>query len=155
MASFVYNLAANSIAAGDINLDGDTLKIMLVNTSYSANRDQDYVDNGTANDAANNELTCTGYTGGFAGADRQTLGSKTFTSDDTNDRCEVDCADITWTALGNGTNDTIQGAIVIKEVTNDAASLLICFLDVTNTTTNGGDVTLAINTEGFMWLNTA
>ncbi len=152
MATFVYNLAASEIAKGNIDLLADTIKIMLVKSGYVADRDHDFIDESGANDPIDEELTVSGYTGGFGGAGRKALASKTITEDDANDRAEFDCADITWTALGTG--ETIAGAIIVKEVTNDADSILIAYLDLTDTPTNGSDVTLTINAEGVIQFST-
>ncbi len=62
-----------------------------------------------------------------------------------NERAEFDTADPVWTALRTG--ETIAGAIIIKEITNDLASVLIAYLYLTDTPTNGSDVTLNINAE--------
>ena len=152
MPSFVYNTAAKEIADGTLNLLVDTIKVMLVTSSYVADRDNDVVDAGGANDPVDHEINVTGYTRGFGGAGRKTLASKTWTTDKPNDRAEFDAADVTWTALGSGT--TIAAAILIKEITNDASSRLIAYVDVTDTATNGGDITIQWNAEGILNLST-
>ena len=151
MATFVYNLAASEIAKGNIDLLADTIKIMLVKSGYVPDRDDDFIEEGV-NDANEHELTVGGYTGGFGGSGRKTLASKTITEDDVNDRAEFDTADPVWTALLTG--ETIAGAIIIKEITNDLASVLIAYLDLTDTPTNGSDVTLNINAEGVIQFST-
>lgn len=132
---------------GTIAFSSDTIKAILVNDTYTYDADHDF-----ANDVSSNELTGTGYTGGFGGSGRKTLASKTITNDTTNDRVEYDFADITWTALNAG---TIGGVVLVKEVTNDAASPIIAFLDPNNLVTNGGDVTLVINAEGALQISYA
>lgn len=158
MANFVYNTAAKRMwdrAVGTIDLLADTIKVMLVTSAYVANRDHEFVSS-----ASGSEISATNYTGGFAGAGRKILGTKVLTTDLTNDRVEFDVADVPWAAIGGALNATINAAIVIKEVTNDAASLLIAYIDtVTGTpslpfTTNGGDLTLQINVEGLIQLST-
>ena len=152
MASGWYNLAVQKIMDGTIDLDTDTLKVMLVQSGYSYDPDDDFVDNGGAADPIDQELTVTGYTGGFGGAGRKTLANKAVTKDDTNDYAIFDnTADITWTALGSG--ETIAAAIVIKEVTADTDSYLICYLEVTSTATNGGDITLQFHTNGIGYMD--
>jgi hypothetical protein len=157
---FVYNNAAEQIGLGNVDWVNDTLKVMFVTASYVANRDHVFVEEGV-NDANQHEIVCTGYTGGFAGAGRKSLASKTITQDDPNDRVVFDAADFTggttWSSLGNGTNATIAGAIVIKEVTADTDSLLICYLDFTESTlaTNSSDVDLTFHaTNGVFYLST-
>lgn len=153
MASFVYNTAAQEIANSTIDLDTNTLKVMLVTSSYVANRDDLVVDAGGANDAVDHEISVTGYTAGWGGAGRKTAVVTTGV-DNTNDRAEVYIADLTWTSLGAGA--TIAAAILIKEGgANDTTSRLIAYFDLTDTATNGGDITLDFDAaEGAIRLST-
>lgn len=146
MASAAYNKGKFLLLNGSINLTSDTIKVMLVSSAYTFNADHNFV-----SDVSANEISVTNYTGGFGGGGRQTVGTKTFTEDDTNDWAYFDAADNVWTALGAGA--TIGGAILIKEITNDAASPLIAFLDLTDTATNGGDITIAWNSGGLIRLS--
>lgn len=139
---------ANHAHAGPLDLMGDTIKVMLVDSTYTGDPDDQFVDDGTANDPASHEISVTGYTPGFGGGGRKTLAGKSIASDLTNDRAEFDANDVVWTGLGAGA--TIGAALLIKEVTNDGASIVIAKFDVTNTPTNGGDVTLAWNPEGLL-----
>jgi hypothetical protein len=142
MADFVYNQAAFEIIGGQISLLSDTLKVMLVGSGYTPDRDHDVVDAGGANDPVDHELNGTGYVGGWGGSGRQALSSKTLTLDKTNDRVVFDCADVTWTAIDAG---TVAHAIVIKEgATNDTTSRLVSNHDI-SVTTNGGSLTVQIN----------
>ena len=43
-------------------------------------------------------------------------------------------------------------AIMVKEITNDAATRLICWLALGTVTTNGGDLTVTANAEGLLQL---
>lgn len=155
MASFVYNTAAKEIADGTIDLLNDTIKVMLVTSSYTANRDDDVVDAGGANDPVDHEIVATNYTGGWGGAGRKTLASKAITTDKTNDRGEFDATDVTWTSLGGAQNATIAAAILIKEgVANDTTSRLIAYHDLTDTPTNGGNITIVWDAEGIIQFST-
>jgi hypothetical protein len=95
-----------------------------------------------------NEISVTNYTGSFAGSGRKTLSGKTVTEDDTNDLAYFDASDLTWTTLGSGA--TIGGAILVRELTTDANSVLIAFVDLTDTATNGGDITITWNAAGIL-----
>lgn len=139
------------IADNTLNLLSDTIKVMLVDASYTGNRDDDFVDDGSANDPQSHELSGTGYTGGFAGSGRKTLASKTITEVDASDRAEFTAANVTWTAINAG---TIGGLVLIKEITNDAASLVIAFLDPSDLVTNGGDVTAQWSGSGILQFST-
>lgn len=143
MASSLYVTGLKEILDGTIDIDNDTLKVMLVDDNYTFNCDHDVVDPGSngAADASHNEIVATNYTGGHAGAGRKTA-TVTVTANKTDDRVDIKIDDLTWTSLGGGANDTIAGAILFKEGANDAASRLLAYFDVTNTVTNGGDITL-------------
>ena len=147
--AFVYNTAAKELADGTLDLDAPaTLKIMLVTSAYVADRADD-----TVSQAAGAEISVSGYVGAFGGAGRKAVTVSAITADDTNDRAVVVIDDLTWTALGSGA--TIAAAVLIKEITNDAASRLIAYFDVTATATNGGDITLDFDAaEGAIRLTT-
>lgn len=125
---------------GTIALLTDTIKALLVSSAYTPNRDHDFVSDVTEISGAS------GYTGGFAGAGRKTLASKTLTVDDTNDRFVFDAADVSFGTLGTG--PTIGGAVLCKEITSDAASPIIAFIGCTNTPTNGSPVTFQFDAIG-------
>lgn len=140
MASFFYNKAAQEVMTGAIDMDSNTLKIMLVTSTYSPNRDDDVVDAGGGSDAADAEISVTNYTPGWGGSGRKTV-TLSATEQDASDRAVAIIGDLTWTALGSGA--TIAAAILIKEGgANDTTSRLIAYFDITDTPTNGGDFTL-------------
>lgn len=148
MASGFYQQALCDIASGSIDLDSNTLKIMLVTTSYTYDPDHTVVDNGANNgtDPSFCELSVSGYTGGFAGAGRKTATLTVASVNNTDNRCDINIGDLTWTALAGGA--TIGGAILIKEITNDTSSRVIAYFDLTDTATNGGDITLDFPASG-------
>ena len=154
MASLIYNGAKHKMwshATLNIDLLADTIKCMLVNNLYAANADNTFADVGGANDPIDREINVTGYTRGFGGAGRKSLASKAVTQNDTDNRAEFDAADLTWTALGIG--ETIQAAMLIKEITNDAATPLIAYIDFgTGVPTNGGDITIQWGATGILHL---
>lgn len=148
MASKWYAKGLLQIQNRTIDWVNDTIKVMLVNASYTFDPDHDFVDDINAN-----ELSGTGYTGGFNGSGRKSLASKAIANDAANDRIEFDAADPSaWTGLNAG---TIAWVILIKEITNDAASVPILALDPTNLVTNGGDVTLVFDAEGIAQISYA
>lgn len=133
MASGWYNSGARDVADRTIDLVNDTIKLILVTSSYTPDKDHDF-----ANDLTN-ELSGTGYTGGFAGSGRKTIGSKAFATDTANDRVTFTFGGVTWTAINAGNP---KYAIMVKEITNDAATRLIAYLDLGTVVTNGGDLTI-------------
>lgn len=80
----------------------------------------------------------------------QTLGSKTGpTTDGTNHRTVYDAADPTFSAVAGGS--TVGWCVVYKFVTNDADSIPISVLDLTDTPTNGGDIGITFNADGIAY----
>ena len=133
MASFVYNEGANGLlSGGTITWASDTIKARLVASSATINKD---------------DTTMTGHTA--IGTD-QTLASKTKTKDTTNDRIVCDAADPVWTAVAGGS--TVGTVDIFKFVTNDAGSTPIASLDITDTATNGGDITIQFDANGIFYL---
>jgi hypothetical protein len=151
MASLAYNRGVKELLNATTDYLTATMKCALLATAtpYTPDQNHDFMDAGGANDPTPAELNVTGYTRGFGGAGRKTLASKTVTENDANKRVEFDCADITWTGLAAG--QTIAQSVIVKELTNDAATVLYGLLDVTDTPTNGSDITLQIASNG--WLN--
>jgi len=133
MASFVFNEGANGLlSGGTIVWATDTIKARLVASSATINKD---------------DTTMTPHTA--IGTD-QTLASKTKTKDTTNDRIVFDAADSVWTAVAGGS--TVGTVTIFKFVTNDAGSTPIASLDITDTATNGGDLTIQYDALGIFYL---
>lgn len=133
MASFITNAGADGLlTSGTITWASDTIKARLVASSATVNKD---------------DTTMTAHTA--IGTD-QTLGSKTKTKDTTNDRIVFDAADPVWTAVAGGS--TVGYVTIFKFVSNDAGSTPIAVLDITDTPTNGGDITIAFNVDGAFYL---
>jgi len=144
MASFFYNTGMTEMLDGTIDIDTDTLKLMFVNGSYTADKDDLVVDAAGANDPIDHELSGTGYAAGWGGAGRKTA-AITMQANNTNDRTDIAIDDLTWTAIDAG---TIEGVILIKEGgANDTTSRLIAYFDVSQVT-NGGNITLDFATLG-------
>lgn len=138
----LYGQGLRSIIDGTIDLLTDTIKVMLVTSSYTFDVDHNFAD-----DVDAFELSGTGYTAGFGGAGRKTTASKTVTDVTASNVVSFDFADLTWTGLAAAAG-TIGGAVLLKETTNDAASRIIGFMDPTNLVPNGGDVTLVVDSTG-------
>lgn len=146
MASGFYNVGARGILDGTIDLTNDTIKVMLVDDTYTPDPDHDFVD-----DVSGDELSGTGYTSGFGSASRKTVSGKSFLTDNATDRAEFTGTVAAWTGLDAG---TVGYAIFIKEVTTDADSIPIFYLDLGPTASNGGDFTITADSEGFAQAST-
>ncbi len=141
-------------AAGEVDvLTADVIVIAL--EAYS---DQEFDDEFVAAGAGEGldragtiEVTSTGYTGGFGGADRLSLASKALTVDEPNDRAEFDCADLVWSAISQAAAETWVGFLFAAEITSDALSPLLWGISSATglpLTPNGSDITLTIDAQG-------
>lgn len=146
MASITTNklrqlLLQAASASPALNLLSDTIKVILLGTGYTPNKDHQFVA-----DLGANELSGTGYVAGFGGSGRKTLASKTVTKDDTNDVAFFDAADVTWAGINAGTAGFVA---VVKEVNSDADSPVLAIVDVSpDVATNGGDYTVTWAADG-------
>jgi hypothetical protein len=104
-------------------------------------------------DVVVNTVVATGYTDPGSGAALE-LASKATVVDLPNDRAEFDAADLVYTGIGNGTNDTFDTVIIARELDagqTDVNTLLIAVAEgLSATTTNGGNITLVWNVEGIL-----
>lgn len=143
MASFTYNEGANQLeSGGSVNYATDVIEVILVKSTYAADKD----DTNTVLAAA--ELSgASGYVGGFGGAGRKALGTKTKVKSTVLDRITYDAADPSAWTLGTG--DTVGGAIIAKKGSaDDTTAVLLFFLDFTDVPTNGGTFTLQFHVDG-------
>lgn len=136
MASRCYNAGVNGIGNQSIDFLNDTIKVMLVNSAYAHNPDSEFVSDIVANEVA--------------GATRQTLGSKTVTKDNTNDRSVFDGADVTFPSVTAGS--TVGGAVVFKDAGGaDSGNTLLAFVELADTATNGGNIGVAFHANGIFY----
>jgi hypothetical protein len=148
MASVMSNKLRTLLLNNGIDLLSDTIKVMLVNNTYTPDKDHSFVDAITG--GSSKELSGTGYTAGFGGGGRKTLASKTVTQDDANDKAIFDATDVTWTGINAG---TVGFVVVIKEITNDGLSPILAVIDVSpDVVTNGGDYTAQWAADGLFHL---
>lgn len=140
MADVIYNSFKKKIMDGSIDLDTDTIKVMLVTSSYTPDQDvHDFKDDVT------NEVSGTGYTAGGA-----TLANKTVTQDNVDNEGVFDADDVTWAS----STITARGAVIYKDTGVAATSPLICYIDFgSDKSSNNGNFTIQWNTEGVMNLN--
>ncbi len=130
MASFIYNSFWADLGRADIDLAADTFRMMLVTSSYTADKD--------AHDRRNdvtNEVTGTGYT---AGGNTCTVTVAVNTS--------LDRTTYTFTAVNWPTSTiTARGAVVYKARGGaSSADELIFYNDFgTNVVTSGTTFTVA------------
>lgn len=151
MADLVYTKMKDLMANNDFDwVSASNVKIMLLNSLYTPNIDHDFV-----NDVNANEITATGYTGGFNGAGRKAIGGRTINNNAASDRVELKTSDTntTWTSLTMTGGQLIRYAAIIQEITNDAASPLLILIDfLTNRNPSSTDVVITWDTNGILHL---
>ena len=110
----VFNRGKFIIADSSLSWTGDTIRALLVDSSYVFDPDDNFVA-----DVSADEVSDASYA-------RQTLAGKGVTEDDTGDQATLDADPIDFGALDVVTP---EGIILFKFVTNDADSPLIGFSD--------------------------
>lgn len=143
MAATVFNIAKGALAHyARLGAANDALIAIPLETSgiESDSVLQDYDTVAALLAGATNEQTTMG---------RKTLTGVTVTVDDTNNRVDVDAADITWAAA---TGNAVSRVLICydDDTTGGSDSNLIpLFLDDMVATPSGGDITYQVNASGF------
>lgn len=143
MADVVFNIAKGRVAElAALAAANDALIAVPIETT-GIESDATLIDYNTLADilaAANNEQSTMG---------RKTLASVTVTVDDTNNRTDVDAADITWTAA---TGNAISALLICYDADTtggtDANIVPLVKLDCVATPA-GGDITFQFDAAGF------
>ena len=134
--SFWYNKAKTLLAKGDLDLDVNSIRIILVmgNSTVLSEPNTEFVDDFTTLD----EYDGTNYA-------RKILGSQAVTEQLANDRTYFTSSGVTWAALGNGTRTAIA-MVIYKHVNNDADSPVLAVIDDPAIFPfNGGDQNVSID----------
>lgn len=117
-----------------IDLENDTIKVMLVTSTYTVNPDHNYRNQIT------NEISNTGtYSSGGSA-----LTGQAVTQDDTNDKATFDANDLQWT----GATFTARAAVMYKSTGSSATDILIAYFDF------GADKTVTAGTFDLIWDST-
>jgi len=115
MASLIYNSFVDDMARGAIDLDTDTFKVMLVTSSYNADKDTHL-----KRSAVTNEVSGTGYTAGGVTT------ACTVTKSTANDRVTLSFAAVNWAS----STITARAAVIYKSRGGaSSADELVCYLD--------------------------
>jgi len=140
MADTVYNIAKARMASGDLDLNADTIRMLLLKTTAAGAYDPDLT-SVAAVLAVGSVAECD-----FTNYVRKDLASLTVTANNTDNRADVDAANVTWTAAGGAANNTPAAALIYEFITNDAGSFPISYHDTNfaSVATNGGDYTVTI-----------
>lgn len=117
MANAIVNTAKKKLLDGDIDLVNDTLKLMLLTSSHTPDIDaEEYID-----DVSANEVSASGTYSAGGG----TLGTKSVTVDDTNNRAYFDAADVSFTSA----TITARYAYLYKDTGTPSTSPIIGYYD--------------------------
>ena len=127
-----YSLLLKSAFNKEINITGDTLKVMLCTSGYTPDQDTHQYKS-----SVTNEVTGTGYTAGGA-----TLGSVTWTYNTSTNVYTLDAADTSWTT----STITARYAVIYDSTpSTDATRPLIGYVDF------GADVPSSAATFSLTW----
>jgi hypothetical protein len=143
MASAWYDSGLLEVLDGSTNLTTDVIKVLLADASYVPSKAHEFAD-----DVSGDELSGTGYAGGFAGAGRKTLAGKAFAN--AANLISFTANAVTWSGIDAG---TAAWAIIIREVSTDADSPILGYLDHADLVTDGGDIVLTPNAGGMLELD--
>ncbi len=137
MANLVYNSYRADQLNGNIDLDTNTIKVMLVTSTYTPSAAH------AVRTSITNEVAGSGYTAGGA-----TLMSPTITVVGTT--AVFDAIDITWPV----STITARGAVIYKSTGSAATDLLIGYIDfLTDKISNNGNFTIQWNSSGILVLS--
>ncbi|MDP3789140.1 MAG: hypothetical protein Q8R48_01930 [Candidatus Omnitrophota bacterium] len=135
MASGIYNRFKANLMKKDIDLEVDTIKVMLLSSSHAFNPDHNLVSQISAN-----EITGTGYTAGGAA-----LANKTVTQDDTNDKAKWDADDVSWQ------NSTITARFAVLYDANN--NLIACIDFAEDKSSSSGEFKIQWHADGIVTLS--
>lgn len=127
------------LAIGDVGIDTDSFKIILVNNSFTFDKDTHAT---YANVSASELATANGYT-----VNTKTLAGVAISEDDTNDRAAVTWSNVSWTASG-GSIGPSNGAIIFDDTTTDDTVVGYIDFGAAQTATDGGNfniINIALN----------
>jgi len=128
MANMVTNRGKYEVFTLDVA--AQDLRVLLLKTYSVLDIDDNVIDDlvpGT------NEVSVGGYS-------RQTLAGETITEDDSANVAYLDATDPVFTSLVTG--ETVQGAILFRHTGSDATAPVWAGYDLTDTPTNGGNITV-------------
>lgn len=140
MASVIYNSFPEDLARGAIDLDTDTIKVMLVEATYVPN-----IDTHTKRSDITNEVVGSGY---VAGGETVVV---TITKDTANDRVDITLGGKVW----NPATITARRAVYYKSRGGLASAdeIIACIEFAQDVSSSGAEWTLTASTLRFQ--NTA
>lgn len=146
MASFISNPWHENVL--DAWLSGKTLKMTLLGSTSTIDDEDEFM----SDPVTLGELGGSVYTAGHGGTIRKTLTTVVTTLDNPNDQVELDCDAVTYADIDEGTVEMIN--VHSAGTTDDTDAENMFNYDVSQVT-NGGDLTITIDTEGLYKLGRA
>jgi hypothetical protein len=144
MATTWYNVALTMLANGELDLEADDIRVLILETddpdNLTTQRDRATVAAILATAAA--EATSTGYS-------RQALASKAVTQDNTGDLTKWDATDVTFATIAQATTEVWKAYIVYQHNdADDALNIPILRGDIADLEPNGEDIHLRWHANG-------
>jgi protoporphyrinogen oxidase len=137
MANVIYNNLKTDLLNGGIDLDTDTIKVMLVTSSYTPSASHNF------RSSVTNEVSGTGYSAGG-----EVLANATVS--DVAGVGVLDGDDVTW----SNSTITARGAVIYKDTGNASTDNLIGYVDfVSDQTSSDGSFTIQWNASGIIRLS--
>jgi hypothetical protein len=138
MADIIYNSFKKDLINGLINLEGDTIKVMLVTSAYVPDQDSH-----SRRSNITNEIVASGYTAGG-----KSLSGKTIAIDNATNKSIFDALDTSWTSA----TIVARGAVLYKSRGGaSSADELIEYKDFgLNKVTYNGTFTINWNSQGIL-----
>lgn len=137
MASVLYNSFLVDRDKGLIDLDLNTIKVMLVTSTYVPN-----IDTHTKRSDVTNEVVGSGYVAGG-----ETLTTTTVTQDNTNNKSVFDADNVTWAT----STITARGAVLYKSTGLNTTDNLIAYIDfTTDQISSAGNFTITWDALGIL-----
>jgi hypothetical protein len=143
MANLIYNSFLRDIQNGSIDLDTETIKLMLVTSAYTPN-----IDTHTKRSDVTNEVVGVGYTAGGV-----TLAGKTVTQNNTDNTGVFDADNIT---IPTSTITARAGVLYKSRGGLASADELIGYIDFgSDIVSTAGDFNITFNAVGILTLTQA
>lgn len=138
MANTIFNSFKRDIANGSIDLDTDSIKLMLVTSTYVPN-----IDTHAKRSDVTNEVVGAGYTAGGVA-----LANKAVTANNTSDKGVFDADDVTFSTA----TITARGAVLYKSRGGaSTADELIAYLDFgSDIISTAGNFNIAFDATGIL-----
>jgi hypothetical protein len=156
--SAVYNEAKGALMDGTLDLDAAVIHNCLIQILSTV--DDPDNDKMSSLSLGTNEMSQAGYVAGHGNAGRKILDQGSAVSvDDANNRAEWVASnsstpppyEVVWTSLGG--TQTVRGDVIhVKGSTDDTDALLIVYVALSDTVTNGGDFTIQFDVDGILQL---